>query len=214
MGFGTVQDDPDLAGAAAWNMAMILSAQGKTEQSRAVVQRAIEALEQHLSRPSPTRLAVFGGLHLMGATEAARDDTATEAHRLLDVATQIAARVGETNHFRMAFGPSNVALHRVSTAVELGRTGEALELAERISVNTSPSVERRLTFHLDTARCYVRKNNDVAAVHMIQRIYHESPEELRYSVLVRETLRQLRGRAKPTIEPDLRPLLAAANLPD
>ena len=207
-------DDPDLAGAAAWNLAMILSAQGKTEQARAVVQRAIEALTRHLSQPSPTRLAVFGGLHLMGATEAARDDAATEAHRLLDVATEIAARIGETNHFRMVFGPSNVALHRVSTAVELGRTSEALELAERIAVHESPSVERRLTFHLDTARCYVRKNNDVAAVHMIQRIYRESPEELRYSVLVRETLRQLRSRAKPAIEPDLQPLLGAANLPD
>jgi transcriptional regulator with XRE-family HTH domain len=32
-------DDPDLAGAAAWNVAMILSAQGKTEQARAVVYR-------------------------------------------------------------------------------------------------------------------------------------------------------------------------------
>jgi transcriptional regulator with XRE-family HTH domain len=207
-------DDPDLAGAAAWNMAMILSAQGKTEQAQAVVRRAIEALKPHLDRPSPARLAVFGGLHLMGATEAARDDTAGEAHRLLDAATEVAGRIGETNHFRMVFGPSNVALHRVSTAVELGRTGEALELAERIAIHTSPSVERRLTFHLDAARCYVRKNNDVAAVHMIQRIHRESPEELRYSVIARETLRQLRGRAKPAIEPDLRPLLTAANLPD
>jgi hypothetical protein len=49
---------------------------------------------------------------------------------------------------------------------------------------------------------------------MIQRIHRVSPEELRYSVIARETLRQLRGRAKPAIEPDLRPLLTAANLPD
>jgi transcriptional regulator with XRE-family HTH domain len=207
-------DDADLAGAAAWNMAMILSAQGKTAQAQSVVRRAIEALQPHLDRPSSARLAVFGGLHLMGATEAARDDAAGEAHRMLDVATAVASRIGETNHYRMVFGPSNVALHRVSTAVELGRTGEALQLAERIAIHTSPAVERRLTFHLDAARCYVRKNNDVAAVHMIQRIHRESPEELRYSVIARETLRQLRSRAKPAIEADLRPLLTAANLPD
>jgi hypothetical protein len=91
-------DDPDLSGAAAWSLAMILSAQGKTEQSRAVVQRAIE-----------------------------------EAHRLLDVATSVAAKTGETNHFRMVFGPTNVALHRVSTAAELGRTVEALQLAEHVA---------------------------------------------------------------------------------
>jgi len=31
---------------------------------------------------------------------------------------------------------------------------------------------------------------------------------------LRETLRQLMGRAKSAVLPDLRPLLAAANLPD
>ncbi len=87
-------------------------------------------------------------------------------------------------------------------------------MAERVSIEDAPAVERRLTFHLDAARSYARALNDVAAVHMIQRIYRESPEELRYSVLVRETLRQLMGRARPAIASDLRPLLAAASLPD
>jgi transcriptional regulator with XRE-family HTH domain len=207
-------DDPDLAGAAAWNLAMILSAQGKTEQSRAVIARAIAVLARRMDRPSMRRLAVYGGLHLLGATEAARDDKAGEAHQLLDMAAAVAGTTGETNHFRMVFGPTNVALHRVSTAVELGRNREALTFAERIAVHAAPAVERRLTYHLDTARCYARTGNDVTAVHMLQRIYGESPEELRYSSLVRETLRQLKGRAKATIEPDLRPLLSAASLPD
>jgi transcriptional regulator with XRE-family HTH domain len=206
-------DDPDLAGAAAWNLAMILSAQGKTEQASGVVSRAIEELRPRMDRPSRPRLAVFGGLHLLGATEAARDDKTSEARRLLDTAGHIAEKTGETNHFKMVFGPTNVALHRVSTAVELGHTGEALDLAERTPVYSAPAVERRLTFHLDAARCYVRKKNDVAAIHMIQRIHRESPADLRYNPLVRETLRQLRGRAKAAIEPDLRPLLKAASLP-
>jgi transcriptional regulator with XRE-family HTH domain len=207
-------DDPDLAAAAAWNLAMILSAQGKTEQARAVVYRAIEALVRNMDDPSPERLAVFGGLHLLGATEAAREDQAGEAHRLLDAAERVAATTGETNHFHMVFGPTNVALHRVSTAVELGRTGEGLDLAERVTVGEALSVERCLTFNLDAARCYVRKKNDVAAVHMLHRIHRDSPEELRYSSVVRETLRQLKARAKPAIEPDLRPLLDAASLSD
>src|SRR5690349_19057535 len=49
-------DDPDLAGAAAWNLAMILSAQGRTEQARAVVHRAIDGLTKRMNRPSPARL--------------------------------------------------------------------------------------------------------------------------------------------------------------
>lgn len=207
-------DDPDLAGAAAWNMAMILSAQGRTGPAREVVGRAIEGLRPYLDDAPAGRLAVFGGLHLMAATEAARDDRADEAYRALDVAYRLAGRIGETNHFRMVFGPTNVALHHVSVCMELGRTGEALEKAERVEIDQAPAVERRLTHHLDSARAYARKHNDIAAIHMLQRAYRESPEELRYSVLVRETLRQLMGRAKPAVMPDLRPLLTAASLPD
>jgi transcriptional regulator with XRE-family HTH domain len=212
--FALEADDPDLAGAAAWNLAMILSAQGKTDSARAVVSRAIEELRPHLDDASPARLAVFGGLHLLGATEAARGDNGDEAERLLDTADRLAARLGETNHFRMVFGPTNVALHRVTTAVELGRNAAALDVAERVDIDQAQAVERRLTYHLDIARSYARTRNDVAAVHMIQRAHADSPEELRYNVLARETLRQLMGRAKPAVMPDLRPLLAAANLPD
>jgi transcriptional regulator with XRE-family HTH domain len=212
--FALDADDPDLAGAAAWNLAMILSAQGKTDSARAVVSRAIEALRPHLGAPSPARLAVFGGLHLLGASEAARDDNGDEAQRLLDTADQLATQVRETNHFRIVFGPTNVALHRVTTAVELGRNDHALDIAERVDIDQAPAVERRLTYHLDIARSYARTHNDVAAVHMIQRAHADSPEELRYNVLARETLRQLMGRAKAAVLPDLRPLLTAANLPD
>ncbi|MEJ3748264.1 helix-turn-helix transcriptional regulator [Actinomycetes bacterium KLBMP 9797] len=206
-------DDPDLAGAAAWNQAMILSAQGKTEHARTVVRHAIAELTPRIEQPTSKRLAVFGGLHLLGATEAARHDNVAEARQLLDVAAKLAAKTGETNHFRMVFGPMNVSLHRVSTAVELGQVGEALKLVERVAIDQTPAVERRLTFHVDAARCYLHKRNDVAAVHMLQRIHRESPEELRYSSVIRGTLVQLRDRAKPALEADLRPLLRAASLP-
>jgi transcriptional regulator with XRE-family HTH domain len=207
-------DDPDFAGAAAWNLAMILSAQGRVEHARAVVYRAIEDLGARMASPSSERLGVFGGLHLLGAAEAAVAGDGDEVRRLLDLAGTLAERVGETHHFRMAFGPTNVALHRVSTAVEVGRTRDALELVERISIERAPAVERRLTYHIDAARCYARKRNDIAAVHMLQQVWRESPEELRYSSLLRDVLRQLRSRAKPSIAAELGPMLSAASLPD
>jgi transcriptional regulator with XRE-family HTH domain len=207
-------DDPDYAGAAAWNMAMILSAQGQLEQARAVAERAITDLRKRLSEPSRQRLAVFGGLHLVGAAVAARDDRVVDAHSLIDAADALAKRTGETNHFRLVFGPTNVQLHRVSTATELGRTTEALSLAERTVAANVGAVERRLTFHLDAARCYVRTGNDVAAVHMVHRVHQESPEELQHSSGLRETVRLLMSRAKPAIQAELQPLLTAAGLPD
>ena len=49
---------------------------------------------------------------------------------------------------------------------------------------------------------------------MLQRVLRESPEELRYSTIARETLRQLKRRVRPAHEPELRPLLHAASLAD
>jgi hypothetical protein len=206
-------DDPDLAGAAAWNLAMILSAQGHVDEARLVVAQAIQGLRPLLSKATETRLSVWGGLHLLGASVAARRDRDEDAWQLIEIAGQAAVRTGETNHFRMVFGPINVAIHRMSTAVELGRTSDALKLAEKVGIHQSPAVERRLTYYVDAARSHVRGKNDIAAVHLIQRIHRESPEELQYNALVRETLRELMGRMKPAIEPELRPLLETAGLP-
>jgi hypothetical protein len=136
-------DEPILAGAAARNLAMILSARGRIHQARAVVDRALEDRRPRLDRPAASGLAVYGGLHLLGVTEAARDDDPGEAHRLPGVAAGVAALTGETNHFRMVFGPTDIALHRVSTAVELGRTGEALTPAEHVVVHGAPRVSAR-----------------------------------------------------------------------
>jgi transcriptional regulator with XRE-family HTH domain len=205
-------DDQDMAAAAAWNLAMILSAKGHTDEALGVVQRALDDLRPYLDKPSDARLAVWGGLHLLGAAEAARDDRSTEASRMLDTAEKAAAVTGETNHYRMVFGPTNVAVHRVSVSVELGRTREALDLAERVAIEAAPAVERRLTHRLDVARCYARKRNDIAAIHMIQHIHRESPEELTHSVMVREVLRELMGRARPSVLGELQPLLQAAGL--
>ena len=207
-------DDPELAGAAAWNLAMILSAQGETGQAREVVHHAIEELRPRTDRPAKATLAVFGGLHLLAATEAAREDDADKAEHLLGVASTVAAKIGETNVHRMVFGPTNVALHKISTTVELGRTAHALDIAERTAVAAARSVERHLTYHLDLARCYLRHSNQVAAVHMLTRIHRDSPEELRFSSVSRELLRQLSGNARAAVRADLQPLLAAAGLPD
>jgi len=75
-------DDPDVASAAAWNLAMILSAQGHTAEARGVVRRAIEALRHAMHGATQVRLAVWGSLHLLAATTAAREDRDDEAGQL------------------------------------------------------------------------------------------------------------------------------------
>lgn len=207
-------DDPSFIGSSAWNLAMILSAKGHTENASAVAARAIDDMSASMAGASDGKLAVWGGLHLLAATEAARADRAADADRLLAAASPIADALGETNHFRIVFGPTNVDLHRLSTLVELGRTRDALNYAERIDITSALAVERRLTYYLDSARCYARLGSDLSAIHMLKRMHSESPEELYYNSIARETLRSLAHRAKRSMRGDLDPLLSAAGLPD
>src|SRR2546430_263453 len=67
-------DDPDLAAAAAWNVAMILCAQGHVDEASGVVVQAIEELRPLLCDATEARLSAWGGLHLLGAGIAARQD--------------------------------------------------------------------------------------------------------------------------------------------
>jgi hypothetical protein len=205
-------DDRELSAAAAWNLSMILSAQARVDEAYEVCARALEE-SREWSEPTASGLAVRGGLMLMAATLSARRDETDRTRGWLDEAEALARRTGETNHHRMAFGPTNVAVHRVSTATELGRTADALDLAMRVTINIAPTVERRLTFRLDVARCYTRCRNEIAAVHMLEGIRRESPEELRYNALARETLKELTRRRTPALATELALLLQAADLP-
>src|SRR5438034_780500 len=82
--------DPELAAAAAWNIAMILSNQGHVDEADRVVSHAIEELRPIMNDATDARLSVWGGLHLLGAAVAARQDRDNDAWRLIDIAARVA----------------------------------------------------------------------------------------------------------------------------
>lgn len=198
-------DDPHFRGAAAWNSALVLSAAGHTEEAAALARDAIADLET-LPGESAERLAILGALHLVLSVQMARLRDEWHANDALQLAGRAAATVGETNHFRLVFGPTNVEIHRSAIALEMSRPTEALRIAEHTDVSGSPSIERRFAHNLDLARAYVLERDDLASVHMLLRAERESPEEAQLNVSARATVRELLMRETPTTRPDLRPL--------
>ena len=72
--------------------------------------------------------------HLILAVAAARDNQRGRAHEHLDTARKIAGQLGEDrDDYGTEFGPSNVAIHAVNIAVELGDAGQAIELAQHVT---------------------------------------------------------------------------------
>ncbi|GAB3149661.1 helix-turn-helix transcriptional regulator [Micromonospora sonneratiae] len=198
-------DDPLYRGAAAWNMAQVLSNRGHAEESAALCRDAITDLNR-IDDQDPERIAVVGGLHQLSAIQHARLRNERYAEDALSMAEHAAAITGETTYHHMFVGPANVGIHRAAVTLELSRPAEALRIGERVDVTGSPSVERRHSHYLNLARAYAVQRDDLAAVHMLVRADREAPEESSLNMQMRAVVRELLTRETPTTRPELRPL--------
>lgn len=175
------QDEPDsawLAGdRAIWNADMagdqlgIIAAHfriahafirlGQLDQAAHVANAAIEALEPvtNVDGAPPESLSMSGAMHLVAAVVDAKtgDRSASRAH--IAAASQLADRIGaDRNDYQTEFGPTNVRLHAVATAVDLGDAGEALEVAANTDASAL-SAERQARLRLDVARAHGQRRN-------------------------------------------------------
>jgi hypothetical protein len=116
---------------------------------------------------SPELLSVWGSLHLVLAIARARDGQRRASRTHLARAREAAERLGEDrNNFNTEFGLTNVTLHAVVCAVELGDAGEALERADEVDFSTL-SPERRARVLIDVARAYDHLRRLADAMHAL-----------------------------------------------
>lgn len=157
------------------------------------------ALGSELSQDDPELVSTVGALWLLAAVIAARRTDKWEALGRLDRAGELADLLGrDANYGWTAFGPTNVAIHRVTVAAELGEPGEALRAAQDVRPSELPEglVGRRGQLHIDLAWAYAQgKRDSDATLHLIE-AEKIAPETLRYNSLVREHIREMLSRGK------------------
>ncbi|WP_219417029.1 helix-turn-helix domain-containing protein [Pseudonocardia nigra] len=143
--------------------------------------------------------SVVGALWLIAAVAAARRIDATAAADRLDRADCVASRLGkDANHRWTAFGPTNVAIHRVSVAVELGDAPAALAAAEDVDLDrlSEGLRSRRVQVQLDIAWAHAQRRRDAEALVALLEVERNAPQVTRRNVVARDTIRQLLGRAR------------------
>jgi transcriptional regulator with XRE-family HTH domain len=130
--------------------------------------------------------SVFGTMYLTGAIAAARADDAATTNDFLAQADLAARRLGrDENLMWTAFGPTNVAIHRVSTAMELGNVPLALDLGPRVDPSPLPA-ERQVRHRLEVARAYSARNLRDEALRLILDAEEIAPEQVRHHSLSRD----------------------------
>jgi transcriptional regulator with XRE-family HTH domain len=199
-------DAPMLAAAGAFRIAHVFLSGNRTEEALETARSAAAVLEPGVVEGPLELVAMWGALNLAGAvaaTRGAQEDLARECMRNAeDAARQLGA---DRNDFHTEFGPTNVALHAVSIAVELGDAGEAIRRAATIDASKL-STERRARFLIDVARAYTQRRKVTETVRTVEEAEALAPEQVRSHPFVREMVRDLLRGERRRVQPELRTL--------
>ncbi|MGH8909545.1 MAG: helix-turn-helix domain-containing protein [Egibacteraceae bacterium] len=164
---------------------------GEYKQAVSLTRAASDHLQPGLGVASPEYLSVYGMLHLVGALAASRHGDRQDTTTFLAEAEESARRLAhDANHLWTAFGPTNVAIHRVTAAIELGDVQVAVDLGPRIDTTGLP-IERRVRHAIETARAFARYNHVDQALDLLLDAEHEAPEQVRYHRLSRRLVRDM-----------------------
>lgn len=146
-----------------------------------------------------TILCLRGAALLSVAAAAARRGDSREASTALKAAAGCASELGEERtDLGTFFGPTNVAIHQVAVAVELGNASEAMRHIPKVNLDRMPRqlTERRSRFLIDVARAHAALGDDSAALDALLQSDQIAPDELRYHRLTHELLRNLLTRER------------------
>ncbi|AHH20744.1 helix-turn-helix domain-containing protein [Nocardia nova SH22a] len=198
-------DDPHLIALGAWALSASYRRAGQQGEATRLCLRAADELKRRIDESAPQKdlLADYGMLHLSAAISAAQSDEDGRAWALHRVADEAASALGAHYDPWTAFGRGNVNIHGLALEAELGRADAVVEYSRRLDIDEVPSVERRTSALINTARGFVRRGEDESAVLVLIDAEQVSSDEVRSSGLVAELLREMlhrdRARARPHV---------------
>jgi tetratricopeptide (TPR) repeat protein len=199
--------EPLSVAASMFRMAHVFLSLGQISQAEQVANTTSQALQPLIdTEPSAEVLSLFGAFHLVLAIAAARDNDRNEAHDHLETARGIARKLNEDrNDYDTEFGPTNVGIHAVGVAVELGDAGHALELASEVDA-AALSPERQARYLIDLAAAHAMRRQLGEALRDLQEAERIAPELTRAHRVARDVTRDLLQLSGLRPRPELREL--------
>jgi transcriptional regulator with XRE-family HTH domain len=166
---------------------------GHYDQAEHVTANALDALAPVATKPdaAPEALSLYGAMHLVQAVISGHESDRARARSHLADANRIAQQLGaDRNDYDTEFGPTNVQLHTVAVAVDLGDAGEALDVAQGIDASAL-SLERQVRLLVDVARAHAQRRHAGEAVAALLDAERLAPEQVRSHHLARAAVADL-----------------------
>jgi len=201
-----------LKAAAAYQVAC---AQLRRDDAEAAERIAVTTTRPFGGSPDPGLTSATGALWLMAAVTAARRTDRAEAQAHLNAATRLADHLRhDGNHAWTGFGPTNVAIHRVAVAAELGDASDTVRLATAVNTDRLPVglASRKAQVQLNLAWAQGQRRRDPEAVLHLLEVERTAPQLLQHDVMIHELLRELLRRERRSATPALRNLAVRAGV--
>lgn len=190
-------NDPLLMAAGEFRLSIVFLGARHFDQAAQASGSAADALAPMAESGEIEAVALRGALTLQRAVAAARMNKADAAYAYLRQAREMGEQVGDgRNDYNTEFGPTNVGLHEVAVAVDLGDAGVALRVADAVDASGLSS-ERQTRFQIDIARAHAQRRQVGAAVSALLKARGLSPEMVRAMPLVKQLVTDLLTMSQP-----------------
>ncbi len=188
-------DDPLVLASAARSGTHALLAVGRYNEALDLGRTAASWLRARMSADDPEALSLVGMLDLRTAVAAAKKQDRSTATELLDQASVAADRLGrDANFWQTGFGPTNVALHRIAAALELGDIAFVVEHGPQVHADHLPT-ERNVSHRIDLGRAMSLVARDDDALGYLLAAEERAPQLVRHNASVRETVKTMHRRS-------------------
>ncbi|GAA2290686.1 helix-turn-helix transcriptional regulator [Nonomuraea roseoviolacea subsp. roseoviolacea] len=185
-------DDPMLRPVSDVRRSMAFMATGAWDGGLRLLDRTSQQLEDGQRTSDPTTLSVYGTVQLRAAILAARANRSSAAWAYMQEADETAKRLRrDTNDYGLFFGPSNVAIHDVAVAVELGDADEAIRRSSSFTLSASVPAERASHHYIDLSRAWLWAGKRDRALSCVLTAETIAPQRTRYHPMARETVGRL-----------------------
>jgi hypothetical protein len=206
--------DASTAARAADTWAWLYSRQGRLDDAQDVTLKAADEAEPaRFASATPNDLSVWCGLLQRGVMVASRKEDAGMVDDLISLASAVGRRIGADRLDQWTVsGPTNVAMHAVRSAVDMGNPAKALKLAGDVPKSAALPAAWWTRHLLDVAHAQYAVKRDEQAVSTLLQIDRRAPGWLPYQGMAREIVTGVRRREPPSRIRGLRRLVEVIGL--
>ncbi|MCO1657428.1 helix-turn-helix domain-containing protein [Pseudonocardia humida] len=203
-------DHPLVLASAARAGTHALLASGRFDDAVELGNTAAEWMRPQLVNNDPAALSLLGMLRLRTAVAAARRRDRAASTELIRRAQRAAELLGhDGDHWQTQFGPTNVELHRISTALDLGDVDYVVRHGPDVTASNLPA-ERQVSHMIDVARALSLVARDDQATELLLGAEQLAPHLVRHNPIVREMVKAMYRRSAAARTSSSVPLSALA----